>query len=76
MKQTLIAKNAMAMETTQIGNKMNKYVIHAISKTAYRIETEAEDEADAMSQFDEWLAEDFEDYKVDGVWEFEVLEIE
>ena len=53
---------------------MPVYKIEALRKTWYEVKVEAEDEASAFAELDEWIAEDFEDYEVHGSWEFEVIE--
>ena len=58
------------------GVKMPKYVIEAKSTRLFEIELEADSELHAYSQLDEWEADDFEPYAVDGMWEFDAQEIE
>ena len=53
---------------------MPRYVVTAKATRLYEIELEADDELDAYAQLDEWQAEDFEPYAIDGNWEFDVQE--
>lgn len=55
---------------------MPKFNVTATRTTDYVIEVEAEDEASALAHFDDWIADDFEDYAIDGLWEMEATEIE
>ena len=48
-----------------------KYTITATQTKTYEIEVEALDPASAIDSLDEWIEEDFEDFKVDGKWELE-----
>lgn len=48
-----------------------KYTVTAVQTTTYEIEVEAIDPAAAIDALDDWIAEDFEDFKVDGKWELE-----
>lgn len=50
-----------------------KYTVTAVQTTTYEIEVEATDPAAAIAQLDDWIAEDFEDFKVDGKWELEAI---
>ena len=55
---------------------MSKYVIDAIRTHYYTVEVEAEDELDALSQLDDWEADDFEPYQTNAMWEFDTYEKE
>ena len=48
-----------------------KYTITAVQTTTYEIEVEATDPAAAIDSLDEWIEDDFEDFKIDGKWELE-----
>ena len=48
-----------------------KYTVTAVQTTTYEIEVEATDPVAAIDLLDDWIAEDFEDFKVDGKWELE-----
>lgn len=48
-----------------------KYTITAVQTKTYEIEVEAEDPASAIESLNEWIEEDFEDFKVSGHWELE-----
>jgi hypothetical protein len=50
-----------------------KYLIVATSTNEYEIEVEAEDEQAALATLDDWIADDFQDYAVQGTWDFDVL---
>ena len=50
---------------------MNKITVRATSIKVYEVEVEAEDEADAIAQLDDWIADDFEEYQVDASWHLE-----
>ncbi len=55
---------------------MPKYLITAVSKFEYEVPVIAEDEEEALATLDDWIAEDFANYQVDAVWDFEVVENE
>jgi hypothetical protein len=48
-----------------------KYTITAVQTKTYEIEVEAVDPASAIDSLDDWIAEDFEDFQVNGKWELE-----
>lgn len=48
-----------------------KYTITATQTKVYEIEVEATDEASAIDSLNDWIEDDFEDFKVDGKWELE-----
>lgn len=51
---------------------MEKFVVRATSTKYYEVEVEAEDEADAIAQLDDWIEDDFtEDLQVGAKWDFE-----
>jgi hypothetical protein len=54
---------------------MPKYNVAATRTTDYVIEVEAEDEEAALAHFDDWIADDFEPFAIDGLWEMEVTEL-
>lgn len=55
---------------------MTKYVIEATRTHYYTVEVEAENELDAMSRLDDWIADDFEPYQTSANWEFDINEKE
>jgi hypothetical protein len=55
---------------------MPKFKIEAKRTTWYEVEVEAEDEASAYAELDDWIIDDFENYETAGSWEFEVIEEE
>jgi hypothetical protein len=48
-----------------------KYTITAKQIKHYEIEVEASDPASAITLLDDWIAEDFENFQVNGKWELE-----
>jgi hypothetical protein len=48
-----------------------KYTITAKQIKHYEIEVEATDPASAIDSLDGWIAEDFENFQVNGKWELE-----
>lgn len=48
-----------------------KYTITAVQTKTYEVEVEATDEASAIDSLNDWIAEDFEEFQVDGKWELE-----
>ena len=50
-----------------------KYTITATQTKVYEIEVEAKDPGSAITLLDDWIEEDFEDFKVDGKWELEAM---
>jgi hypothetical protein len=48
-----------------------KYTITAKQVKHYEIEVEASDPASAIDSLDDWIAEDFENFQVNGKWELE-----
>ena len=55
---------------------MTKFKIEAKRTSWYEVEVEAEDEASAYAQLDNWISDDFEEFETGGLWEFEVIEEE
>jgi len=55
---------------------MNKYKVYATATINYEVEVEGNSEIEALSTLDDWIDSDFEDYKVNGSWDFTVKEIE
>jgi hypothetical protein len=55
---------------------MNKYKVYATATINYEVEVEGNSEIEALSTLDDWIQDDFEDYKVHGSWDFTVEEIE
>ena len=51
---------------------MGKYNIMARRVTDYSVIVEANSEEEALAQVDDWIADDFEDFAIDGLWEMEV----
>lgn len=54
---------------------MASYNITARRVTDYSVIVEANSEAEALAQVDDWNADDFEDFAIDGLWEMEVNEL-
>lgn len=52
---------------------MPKYTIVATLTKSYQIEVDALDPNDAISQLDDWIADDFEDYETDARWTLEAI---
>lgn len=52
---------------------MPKYTITAVQTKTYEIVVDAADPSDALTKLDDWIEDDFEDYLVDGQWEFEAI---
>lgn len=52
---------------------MAKYTITAKLLNTYEIEVEATDSASALAMLDEWVAEDFEDFKTNQQWDMEAI---
>ena len=48
-----------------------KYTITAKQVKHYEIEVEASDPATAIDSLNDWIEEDFEDFKIGGNWELE-----
>lgn len=55
---------------------MAKFTIEATRTHWYTVEVEATDEMDAISQLDDWMADDFEAYETNAQWNFEATEEE
>ena len=55
---------------------MPKYLVSANLQVEYIVPVEAEDEDAAIEALDEWIDEDFKDYRSDAVWNFDVQEEE
>ena len=58
-------------------NKMPKYIVEATITKTYDIpEVEAIDEDDAISKFDDYISDDFdEQFEFDAVWQFNAREV-
>jgi len=50
---------------------MDKYTVFATLTKQYEVEVEADDPAQAIEKLDDWMAEDFEPFEVNGKWELE-----
>jgi hypothetical protein len=50
---------------------MPKYTVSATQTKEYEVEVEADDPASALAQLDEWIEDDFEEFKVNAHWELE-----
>lgn len=50
-----------------------KYTITATQTKVYEIEVEAIDASSAIDSLNDWIEDDFEDFKVDGKWELEAI---
>lgn len=50
--------------------KKQKFVVKATLTKYYEVEVKATDEADAIAQLDDWIADDFEDFEVGAKWDF------
>ena len=55
---------------------MTKYLITATLQVEYQVPVEAEDEMAAYAVLDDWIADDFENYQTDAVWDFDAVAIE
>lgn len=51
---------------------MAKFIVMATLTKEYEVSVEADDEDDAMKKLDDWIADDFEDFEVNGKWDFVV----
>jgi len=52
---------------------MPKFTVYATMTKTYEVEVEAEDNASAIASLDDWIEDDFEDYKTDGKWDLEAI---
>jgi hypothetical protein len=52
---------------------MHKYTITAVQTKTYKIVVNALDASAALSKLDDWIEDDFEDFMIDGSWEFEAI---
>jgi hypothetical protein len=53
---------------------MPNYTIVATRTTEYEIDAvDFPDEQAALASLNDWIADDFEEYAVQGTWDFEVL---
>lgn len=50
---------------------MTKYIVTAVRTTTYEVEVDAESPGAAISQLDDWISDDFEDFEVAGHWTLE-----
>ena len=55
---------------------MPKFIIEATRTHWYTVEVEAEDEDEAYTSLDDWIADDFEPYETNAQWDFEITEME
>lgn len=55
---------------------MPRFIIVATSTFEYKVPVIAKDEEEALATLNDWIAEDFANYQVDAVWDFEVVEDE
>lgn len=53
--------------------KLSEYTITAKLLNTYEIKVMATDEVAALESLDEWVAEDFEDFKTNQQWDFEAI---
>jgi hypothetical protein len=50
---------------------MSKYTVYATLTKQYEIEVDASAPAQAIEKLDDWIADDFEPFEVNGKWELE-----
>ena len=50
---------------------MTKHTVRATLTREYEIEVDAKDPASAIEKLDDWIADDFEPFEVNGKWELE-----
>jgi hypothetical protein len=50
---------------------MSKYTVYATLTKQYEVEVDASDPASAIDKLDDWIADDFEPFEVNGKWELE-----
>ena len=50
---------------------MAQFMVRATLTQDYEIPVEAEDEMKAIEKLDDWIADDFEDFKTTACWNFE-----
>ena len=55
---------------------MRKYLITATVQIEYLVPVEADNESAALQALDEWIIDDFENYKNHAEWNFDVKETE
>ena len=55
----------------KIGSSGNTYTITATLTKTYEIKVLAADPAAAIALLDDWIADDFEDFETDAIWEME-----
>lgn len=55
---------------------MAKFRIEATRIHWYEVEIEAVDEAAALNEINDWIADDFEEYETNAQWDFDVMEID
>ena len=55
----------------KIGSSGNTYTITATLTKTYEIKVLAADPAAAIAMLDDWIADDFEDFETDAIWEME-----
>jgi hypothetical protein len=48
---------------------MNEYLVRAIQTIVYEVVVKAEDAEEAIASLDDWIADDFAEYQVDGSWD-------
>ena len=50
---------------------MPKYTVFATLTKQYEVDVEADDPEQAIEKLDDWMAEDFEPFEVNGKWDME-----
>ena len=50
---------------------MDKYTVFATLTKEYEVEVKANNPAQAIEKLDDWIADDFEPFQVNGKWELE-----
>ena len=53
---------------------MGNYKLEATRLYVYELVIQADSEAEAYAKLDEWIADDFTDYRTNVVWDFDVYE--
>jgi hypothetical protein len=51
--------------------ELTKYTVFATLTKEYEVEVEASDPAAAIEKLDDWIADDFEPFEVNGEWKLE-----
>ena len=60
-------------ESELMPKELSEYTITAKLLNTYEIKVMATDEVAALESLDEWVAEDFEDFKTNQQWDFEAI---